>query len=51
MKDMKKRLHHLTGKNLYKEVILGSLAKILGEKDLLNDEKRLAEVIAKKKIP
>lgn len=48
---MKSRLHHLTGKNIYKDVILGSLSKILGEKDLLNDEKRLAEVIAKKNIP
>ena len=51
MQEMKSRLHHLTGKNIYKDVILGSLSKILGEKDLLNDEKRLAEVIAKKNIP
>ena len=51
MNEMKKWLHHLTGKNLYKDVILGSLPKILGEKDILNDEKKLAELIAKKNIP
>ena len=41
----------MTGKNIYKDVLLGSLSKILGEKDLFNDEKKLAEVIAKKNIP
>lgn len=48
---MKNWLHHLTGKNLYKDAVFGSFGKILGEKDLLNDEKKLAEVIAKKNIP
>ena len=41
----------LKNKELVVDSISYLLPKILGEKDLLNDEKKLAEVIAKKNIP